>query len=754
MIRVGSILRGGFMRSNVNETSLWKKVGGGIYQFRFLIIFCLVVCSVFLAIQAKSLPNILGGDGFRTPGEYEKAKGILENEFKQSPNSVIVLLEKKDGATDQQFQADINRVANELNKEKNKKVFLNPMIDPSMKKGNIAYMSFLYDEKNYDKINELNNKLAKRIDAMSSNTVKVSSSGFTIINDVINKTSQNDLKKAELIGIPIAFIVLFFAFGSVIASIIPIVIGMLSILTTFGILTYIGKTVDLSIFVLNVAPMVGLALSIDFALLFVSRYKEELTHSSVKEAIATTYATAGRAIIFSGLCVFIGLSALYFINIDLFRSVAISGAIVVLVSLFFSLSLLPAILSVIGLNINKGRFKKLDKNNDEQHESVWRKFAGFVMKRPVKMICLSLILLLLFVIPLKNVVLNIPTTDALPKNAQARITYEKYQNTFIPDMKNHASVLFVLQSNGDMLQKNNLTNLEQIISQLKKDPKVYKVNSVFDTVNMNAPELSKTLSSPMAGKIQPAVAPFVQHDKTFLQIYLKSKPKSEQGKQWVRDYDSKYKGHLNGFKLTMGGQVKFEQELFDEITNHLRYGLILIICSTFIILMIAFRSLLIPIKAILMNVLSLSATFGIITWLFQGGHFGLPKSDMMLILPVFIFGLVFGLSMDYEVFLMSRMQELYEETGDNEYSTREGLVSTSRIITSAASIMIVITGAFAFTDLVPVKQMGIGIAVAIFLDATIIRLILVPSLMQLFGKWNWWLPFVKRKTMEPQEKVS
>ena len=744
------------MKTIVNEHSAWKKVGRGIYHFRYVLISLIAVISIFLSIYAKQLPGILEGDGFRTPGDYEKAKNILERDFEQSPDSLIILLERKKGATAKEFQEDIERIVKVIEEEKNIKQFMNPMVDPTMKKENIAYISLLFNEKDYDKLVDRNNHFAKKIESYTDESVKVGTTGFTIISDVMNKTSQEDLKKAEMIGVPIAFIVLFFAFGSLVASAIPILIGLISIFTTFGILAYIGKYVDLSIFVLNVAPMIGLALSIDFALLFVSRYKSELSEqkTSVKEAISITFATAGRAIIFSGICVFIGLSALYFINIDLFRSVAISGAVVVLVSLFLSLTLLPAVLSALGRNINKGTLKWIANRSQDQQQAIWRKFAQFVMKRPIIMALTSLIILGIFVIPIRDVHLNIPTIDALPKHEPSRINYEKYQKEFLPDALNHGSVVVVLDSDEDILTNDNLTSLEKVQQEFENDSDVLKVRSVFNAVNMNAAQLLPALKSPNATKLQPAVNAYIQKDKTFMQVFLNSDPKSEKGKQWVRDIEKKYKGKIEGFQMTNGGQVKFEQELFDEITDNIRYGLIVIMVSTFIILMIAFRSIIIPIKAIIMNVLSLSATFGIITWLFQGGNFGLPQSDIMLILPVFVFGLVFGLSMDYEVFLMSRMQELYEETGDNTYSTREGLVSTSRIITSAASIMIVITGAFAFTDMVPVKQMGIGIAIAIFLDATIVRLVLVPSLMQLFGKWNWWFPFAKNKVEEPKEKVG
>jgi len=219
-----------------------------------------------------------------------------------------------------------------------------------------------------------------------------------------------------------------------------------------------------------------------------------------------------------------------------------------------------------------------------------------------------------------------------------------------------------------------------------------------------------------------------------LEVYLKTGEHSSKARQWV----SEWSGKDLGLKASFGGPIKFEQEIFAEIFQKAPYGLLLIVVSTFIILMAAFRSILIPIKAILMNVLSLGCTFGIVVWIFQEGHFGITPVDIALILPVFVFSLVFGLSMDYEVFLISRIQEFYIKTGDNTAATISGLTYTSKIITSAAAIMIVVTGAFAFTGVMPVKQLGVGIAIAIFIDATIVRMVLVPALMKLLGDWNWW----------------
>ena len=278
----------------------------------------------------------------------------------------------------------------------------------------------------------------------------------------------------------------------------------------------------------------------------------------------------------------------------------------------------------------------------------------------------------------------------------------------------------------DLLQGDNLVKNATTVFSASDIESVDEWNEA-----MQIPEISAGLT--------PLLETFVKDEQLMIPVTLSADGSSEEAQDWVRDWSDKE----TEWNLLIGGQAKFNQEIFDEIWNKIGYALGLIVVTTFFILMIAFRSLLIPVKAILMNIIGLSATFGILVYIFQYGHFGLTAGSIALIIPVIVFSLVFGLSMDYEVFLISRMQEEYANSFDNDKATVEGLATTSKVITSAALIMIVITGAFAFTDVLPVKQIGVGIAIAVAIDATIIRLLLVPSLMKLFGKWNWWLPFGK-----------
>lgn len=726
------------MKTNVHKIDNWGKLGTFFYRFRYTVIASLVVLAIALGIFAPKLPGVLGGDGFQTKGDYQTTKAILDKDFKQSQDALLLVFQKNKGVSNGDFQKRIEEIITKIQKKETYDSFHHPLENKEMLQDDIGYATILFSGKTSKERNEKTLQFAKEIKKESNDTLKVSPTGFPKINEEINERTQNDLKVAEMIGLPIAFLVLLFSFGSLLASILPILNGALSVISTMGILYFIGVDKELSIFVLNVAPMIGLALSIDFALLFVNRFREEVAHRTVKEAIAVTYQTAGRAIVFSGLCVFVGLSGLFFFEIDYIQSVAISGMIVVVMSILFSLTLLPALLSLIGKRLLK------KKQTAPRTSNMWRKFAQFVMKHPIMMIVVVTMFILICLLPLRTANLQFPGVEALPEKSDTRMAYERYEEAFNKIVKTHADVTLVLETKQKVTEKDSLQKIEGIIQKLEKDKHVYKVKSLYSELNgMTVEQIATLLQSPQRTQITPVFDAYTKGNKTTIQIFLDTKPKAETAKQWVRDFKDTYKD--DGITYYLGGMTTFQQELEDEIKDKVVIGMSVIFGSTFCILLFAFRSILIPIKAIVMNILSLSATIGIVIWLFEGGHFGLEASSVLFVLPIFIFGLVFGLSMDYEVFLISRIHELYEETGDNDVATLEGLVSTSRIITSAALIMIVVTGAFAFTDILPVKQMGLGVALAIFLDATIIRLMLVPSLMKMFGDWNWWLPFRKKK---------
>lgn len=720
-----------------------EKLGGIIYRYRKWVLALWILIIGISGVFALKLPSVLSGNGFEYKGEYNETRKLLEKDFGQTKSSIILVFQRESSVSEDDWNQFIQTAFEDLKEFDGAKSITTPYDRDGMIKEDYAYGLLSFDksaEGLSDEIHQLNEILKNK------EGLKVTMTGEPIIVQDLNIASQEDLAKAEMIGLPIALMVLVLAFGGLIAASIPIVIGVVSILTTMGVVFFFSYGTDLTIFILNIVPMIGLALSIDFALLLINRYKEELHTKSIEEAIKISVATAGRSIIFSGLCVFIGLSALWFIQIDIFQNVALGGMAVVFISAFCALTFLPALLAVLGAKINKFSVLRIADNKT----SIWHRFAKFVMKRPVLMAAAALAILLAGLIPVAQMTMTIPGTESLPEKYPSRVAFEAFEKNFIPkDKRNEKKVSVVLETKGNVLETSNLEKISSFLDELSKDKLVDAVDSPFSATGIQDEEmLSQLLRFGQKEQTAPILDYFIRDNKMLIEVYLNTNDHSAEAREWIRDWSSRE------LELTahFGGAIKFEQEIFDEIFEKAPYGLLLIVVSTFFILMAAFRSILIPLKAILMNILSLSCTFGIVVWIFQQGHLGVEPADIALILPVFVFTLVFGLSMDYEVFLISRIQEFYLKTGDNTEATISGLTYTSKIITSAAAIMIVVTGAFAFTGVMPIKQLGVGIAIAIFIDATIVRMVLVPALMKLLGDWNWWFFGYKNNGLTKNKK--
>ncbi|MGN4123876.1 MMPL family transporter [Lysinibacillus sphaericus] len=682
--------------------------------------FVLFIAMVVFAIQ---LPGKLQGDGFFVEADHSYVTNELAKTFDLPADTVLVLF---DPAEDKKIQETLHK----LEDIKDIHSIQSPLEDTSLQKNGIAY-AMVHFKNDVENLPEVVKEVRSLIEDDG-----VSITGGPVISEDINTASQKDLASAEAIGLPIAIVVLLLAFGTVVAALLPIIIGVVTVITAFGILTLLSGSVNLSIFVLNIVPMLGLALSIDFALLFINRYREERGHATITQAIQTSIQTAGRSIIFSAVCVMIGLGAMIVIDVEIFHNIALGGTIVVLLAVISGLTLLPATMMLLGDRLNKWRILRVKPGGANR----WRGFAGFVMKRPVTIVIAALLLLGIGMIPLKDIQLTIPQVDSLPTKYDARAAYDKLDETF---GLGETSTLYLLAERPSGWENDEARNLiYDIQEKLLDDPLVDKVSTIYTAAQIKSPEdLAASLKIPQAAEqLKPILNTFSKDTQMFIPITLNVAGSSTAAQEFARIWMNKDLG----VDFALGGHAKFNQEIFDEIASKIFLAVSIIIVSTFFILMLAFRSILIPIKAIIMNIIGLSSAFGILVYIFQYGHLGLEAGSIVLIIPVIVFCLVFGLSMDYEVFLISRIQEEYLKGSDNTRATIDGLTSTSRIITSAALIMIVITGAFAFTDVMPVKQIGVGIALAVAIDATIIRLMLVPSLMKLFGDWNWWLPFTKK----------
>ncbi|WLD91538.1 MMPL family transporter [Alkalihalobacillus sp. AL-G] len=716
------------------KKSYFDMLSSFVFRFKKTVVAIWVFCAVLLTFFAFQLPSVLHGSGFETEGSFQKTHTILHDQFEQPKSTMILVFESNTYETDtKEFQTHINHTLDKLSGVDHLDVVTSPVDNPKMSKGNTAYAVLGFDRSFTDLKNSIE-QIRSKIDSSDDFTVRLT--GGPVIAEDMNKASQDDLKHAEAIGIPAALIILLFAFGGITAAIIPIVIGLISVLSTMGLLYFASSGMDMSIFLLNVVPMIGLALGIDFALLLVNRFREEMKKGSVERAVSVSLKTAGRSIAFSGLCVFLGLSSMLIIDINIFQTVAIGGMFVVVLSVVCALTFLPALLGLLGERVNKWMILK----QKSRKNSSWYRFAKFVMRRPIIMFTLTLLILLTAIIPITNLKMTIPEAEALPSSYDSRQAFETFKSTF--GEQELYPVTMIVDADGPISSSKNLNSLGQLEDDIKQDTNVKRISSFYTETGLTPDQLKKMISNnAVPSELQPVVEQFIQKDKAIIRVYLNVNSTSEQAKDWVREWDGGYES----FQLILGGNSKFTQEIFDEIYQKAPFGIGFVLITTYFILMFAFRSLFIPLKAIVMNVVSLCATFGLVVWIFQEGHFTDPTNGIGLMIPVLTFGIVFGLSMDYEVFLISRIQEYYHESKDNNNATLLGLTSTSKIITSAALIMIVVTGAFAFTGVVPVKQMGVSVALAILIDATLVRMILVPSLMKLMGDWNWWVPSLKRK---------
>lgn len=699
-----------------------KAISNFVIRFAKPIVILWALLFIVFAFFAIQLPTKLEGDGFFYDGDHHYVKNELSENFDLPADNIFVRFENKS-------DDEIKTVLVELATIQEVNSIDSPLTNLQLKKQHVAYAKLNFDSSvsNYPEVVESVRNITNEI-------IGVSITGSPVISNDINSASQKDLIQAEAIGLPIALIVLLLAFGTFVASLLPIIVGAATVVVALGIMTLLGDYINLSIFVLNIVPMLGLALSIDFALLFINRYREERANYSIEESVKTAIQTAGRSILFSALCVIIGLGAMIVIQVEIFQNIALGGTIVVSLAVLSGLTLLPSTIYLLGDHLNK--FRLIRVNN---RKSRWQKFANTVINHPIKVIIIALIIFAITLIPVKDIELTIPSTDSLPSSYESRSTYDKLSEEF--GIGKEGQIFLLADQQENWVNEEGFQKLFHIQEEIGKMPLVTSIISPFTSAKIDSIDEWNTIYNQAPQSLQPAITPFIKDTQSYMIINIAEESASSEAQEFVRKLDQMD----FGVEFALAGLPKFNQEIFDEISEKIFYALTIIIITTFIILMIAFRSILIPAKAILMNILGLASTFGILVFIFQYGYFGIPEGTIILIIPVLVFCLVFGLSMDYEVFLISRIQEEYEAGATNTRATIDGLISTSKIITSAALIMIVLTGAFAFTDVVPVKQIGVGIAIAIAIDATIIRLMLVPSLMKLFGEWNWWLPFKKSR---------
>jgi RND superfamily putative drug exporter len=568
----------------------------------------------------------------------------------------------------------------------------------------------------------------------------------------VQEVSEADLRRSELISLPLAALALLLVFGSVVASTVPLAVGGAAVVVALAGIFLIASATPMSIFVLNLATLLGLGLGVDYSLLMTSRFREEMAargwqREAVEDAVGATARTAGRAVFFSGLTVLLGLLGLVLFEFMILRSVGIAGAIVVALSVVGAMTLLPAILAIIGVNIDRLRVRRVV--DRPAAEGFWSRLAWWVMARPIAVLVPTLLVLLVLGTPFLHVRFNAPDARILPESVASRQSFDRLTEEFGPGP--FAPIVLAIRTQGPATDAGNLAALMDYSRRLDADPRIERVDSLVDvdprlTLDQYA-LLYGAGSGPPDRFVAEALAATTKGDLTAFSITTPYAPNEEAGRQLVRDLRA-VDGALSppdGMTVLVGGGAADVEDVVTGIGAEFPRSALFIFVTTYLVLLLLLRSLVLPLKALAMNTLSIVASFGALVWIFQDGNlsalFGTrPLGFVETTQPVILFCVLFGLSMDYEVFLLSRMRESWEATRDNPTAVAHGLERSGRIVTSAALIVIVVAGSFAFADIVLIKALGVGIALAVALDATVVRALLVPATMRLLGRWNWWLP--------------
>ena len=566
----------------------------------------------------------------------------------------------------------------------------------------------------------------------------------------LDESSSHDLLEAEKIGLPITLLILLAVFGAPVAAALPLMLALAGVTVSLAALYLLSSLTPVSLFAQNAVSMIGLGVGTDYALFIVSRYRQELVagHSQA-EAIVNGVKEAGHAVLFSGLTVALGFMGLFLANAPVLHSIALGGIVVVATAVAASLTFLPAALSLLGDWTYWPRGFRAGATMEAQH-GAWGRWAATVMRRPFFFLLVGLAFLSIFLLPLGRLrSWNIGAKDLTP-DLESRKGYDVLSAQFEKGWMGPTVLVVEAEPNRNLWEWRAQEAILAIRDRLEKDERIQEIGG-FGEILDSLREFRMKVASVDA--LPESLRPFAKFVLTLdsgtalIPLFPRSEPESPEAMALIKDLraDPFEEATAAGLTVHVGGWTAIRADLDAELYGSLRRIVPAVLVSTFLILLVLFRSILIPLKATLLNLLSVLAAYGFLVYVFQDGigasAIGLvPPGGLNPFIVVALFTILFGLSMDYEVFLMTRIREEYLATRDNVRAVSVGLQETAGIITSAALIMVSIFTAFGFTKLVVTRQFGLGLAFAVALDATLLRTVLAPALMALAGKWNWWLP--------------
>ena len=689
---------------------------------RFVLVAWLLVLVAAVPFASRQTENLTSG-GFLVPGSgSEKVDEALADFEGAQRETLAVVLAQREGATPAAIRAEIDhvdRVAAEVDHAE-----LTTAAEREAKacagQGTILVIP-LELEGEHDELSDAAVDMRDELDVGAvRDGVEVHLVGQQALWAGMQELSKEDLEAAETTGFPIVLVILLAVFGSLAAAALPLALGFGAVFVTGAGIYFLSQATEMSVFVTNVASMIGIGVAVDYSLFVLARYREEMRERDNRtHALRTAMRTSGIAVVFSGITVIVSLAGLFLVDSTVIRSMAMGAIMVVAIAILAAVTLLPALISLFGrrayarsrtttvIGLVARQWRNLRRragstHPDRRRGGFWERWTEIIMRRPWAAVIVSSAIMLTLAIPALSLEWGDGALRQFPEGNETRTGAELAAETVGPGASGPMQIV---------VDADEGTAIDRYVAELRRDPEVAKVE----------PPVTSSDGSQLLIVAQP------KHD-----------PESPQTRALVARVRADGIGDV-------GGATASVEDFKDLVSGSMWKILLFVLAFSYVVLFVLLRSVLLPLKAVLMNLLSVAAAYGVLVAVFQygwtDGFFGFESLGYInTMTPPFLLAIVFGLSMDYEVFLLSRIRERYEATGDNKRAVAEGLRGSARTISSAALIMVAVFAVFASAGVPAIKEIGLGLSVAIALDATLVRLVLVPATMELMGKWNWWLP--------------
>ena len=745
----------------------FRRIGNFVLKYRVIIIILWFLIAVSGFLGARHITSVLRGEGSNAPGTETYKQEILlrenfENQYLQ--NVIYTFSSKKLTFKNPAYKKYLKIIEETIQTHPNTGWVIDYDADATLLSPD-GYDTFLLvglDVKNFREAESVVEEITKKVKSVNlPSDIKIHATGNSVFSKEMGQISAEDGAQAEKRVIPIVLIILILSFGSIIAACLPLIIGIISCTLTLACLYVIGQFVEITTLSLNFTTMIGLGVGIDYSLLIVNRFREELDKNiTVDEAILNTVCIAGKAVTYSGLAVCVGLIGLLIPNLPIIYSFGITGLLVVLITICLSITFLPALLSVIGKYINAPVILTDFIKHLWENKLFWASWAKAIMKRPGVFLISSMV----FLIFISSFVLHIKLWNSsislMPDRLESKQGFMVMTKIDKKQKYPPISITFETKNKSFIWSKKNVETLYNFTKEIMDKLPIVKIVGMINSSSKLSLDDYLVISNYIGayGSIANMKLlgmgnefPFISTDEKKTVIWINRAPDADDSADWdtVRDLrkyrDSFMKNHPE-MNILIGGigavNVDFKDSLYSQFPLIIGF----IIISTFLIILISFQSFFLALKSVVLNIISVTASFGWLVLVFQYGitaniiGVNVVPGALLVFTPVVLFCIIFGLSMDYEIFLLSRIKEEYELTGNTELAIANGLQKTGGIITNAALIMIIVFEAFTFAEIIIVKEIGLGLATAVLIDATIIRIILVPAIMRLLGDWCWWLP--------------